>query len=104
MIGRRGFLASLAALVAAPFIPTPAPILQSLKFHPDAFALTMAPMVTRFDVIYGVASLRPEFACRVCDDSPIATGSFRTYLNQDAAIQKQIRSRAAGAFTEKAGA
>lgn len=94
MIGRRGFLASFAALVSAPFLPTPAPILQSLKFHPDAFALTMAPMVTRFDVIYGIASLRP-------DDSPIATGSFRTYLNQDAAIQKQIRSRA---FTEKAGA
>jgi hypothetical protein len=37
---RRGFLASLAALLVAPFVPMPKP---GLMFHRDAFALTMEP-------------------------------------------------------------
>ena len=73
---RRAFLATLAAVVAAPFVPRPKP--QRLVFHPDAFSLVMADAdivrdpetgisirfvrsfrdlpPTRFDVIYGWAT------------------------------------------------
>ncbi len=99
MIGRRGFLASLAALVAAPFLPTPAaPTGPALAFHPDAFSLVSQPFVNSFDVIYGFATLRPELACRFYDDSK-SSGSLKTYFEQDAIIQERIR--AAGAFVEK---
>jgi len=44
---RRGFIqrtfGALAAIVAAPFVPTP-PVRQGLMFHRDVFAVVMAPV------------------------------------------------------------
>ncbi len=92
MIHRRGFLASLAALVCAPFVPAvKAPTTQSLMFHPDAFALAMQP-ITRLDVLYGFGVLNPSFSCRViCDETSWKPkGSFQNYLAADAAIQESL--------------
>lgn len=65
---RRSFLASLLAIVAAPFVPTPVSEPKpQLAFHPDAFKCATdgldAPM--RFDVIYGLKTVSPDFACRI---------------------------------------
>lgn len=47
-MNRRGFLSSLAAFVAVPFVPKPKPKPVGLMFHPDAFALTMKPLEMNF--------------------------------------------------------
>lgn len=65
---RRKFLSSLAqtaaVVAAAPFVPAlPALPVQGLKYHPDAFAMVMAPI--RVDVLYGYSVIRPDLACRV---------------------------------------
>lgn len=92
MIGRRGFLASLAALVGVPFLPAPAIAPQSLAFHPEAFSLTMAPLrwVNRIDVLYGFSALNPEFACRIKSEPFRASDNYRAYLAHDAVIQAAL--------------
>ena len=66
---RRTFLATLAAVAVAPFVPMPSPAVPAapapLQFHPDAFALTMSPLANRMDVLYGVGTIRPNLAARV---------------------------------------
>lgn len=91
MIDRRGFLASLAALMAAPFIPAPKPVAQSLMFHPNAFEFMMPPF-SRMDIIYGVGTLQPQFACRIWDEPNClhASENYRKYLAADAAIQAAL--------------
>ena len=102
-MNRRGFLGSLAALAVAPFVPTPATVpAASLAFHPsvlgiaawesDAFALTMEPL-KRYDCLYGFATIRPQFACRIVDDEPFAASeNYRKYLAMDAQIQESLRA------------
>lgn len=69
---RRSFLGTLAAGIAAAcgYKSAPAaPVLQGLTFHKDAFAFVMADMPMRYDVLYGFAAFRPDYAVRVLDES-----------------------------------
>lgn len=109
MLTRRGFFGRLAGAFAAALASPallellPAPAAPPLAVHPDAFGISMrfirnwdaAPGdVTRFDVLFGVAC-RPEFACRIAndtvhrlrDDVGPARGSFAAYLEADQAVQ-----------------
>lgn len=69
MIGRRGFLATLAAAVAGagidPATLLPAP---STALPPTLSRYVITGNVVRFDVLYGFATIRPEWACRVVSD------------------------------------
>jgi len=86
-IPRRGFLASLAAMIAAPFLPTQtvaAPVVQGLAFHPDAFSFVMADLPITIDHVFGL-DLSWESA------EPFhASENYRKYLAADAAIQESL--------------
>lgn len=74
-IKRRHFLrvlgAAAVAIAAAPLAPAPAP--QGLAFHKDAFAAVWDikdyrlgdTVISRFDVLIGWKTIRPEMAVRV---------------------------------------
>lgn len=90
-MNRRGFLQRLIAAPIAALMATTRPVAvaapvassqvaPTLQFHPDAFAMVAPPisirvvrqfeisadrLPTRFDVLYGVATIRPAFAVRV---------------------------------------
>lgn len=68
-MNRRAFFAralgGVAAAVAIPFLPKPAPLPSvSLRFIKTFDAAAFA-YPCRFDVLYGFATVRPELACRV---------------------------------------
>lgn len=66
-IDRRGFLASLAAVVSAPFLPSkPVSLGLGERFMERSFTLVAPPC--RYDVLYGFAMVRPDLACLVRDD------------------------------------
>ena len=73
-MNRRGFLATLSAAFTAVcgwrVTPPPAPAGIALAFHAKAFSIVMDPLPTRWDVIYGWGTFRPEMAVRVIDESP----------------------------------
>jgi hypothetical protein len=80
---RRAFLKRLlqagTALAMAPLLPAVTAAPKPLAFHPDAFALMMAPLQPgdyrvdascvdggyRVDIYYGARLLQPTLACRV---------------------------------------
>lgn len=57
----RRIVGGIAAALAAPFLPRVPLATQGLMFHPDAFKLIFheAGALTRLDVLYGWATLRP---------------------------------------------
>jgi hypothetical protein len=73
-VNRRGFLARLFAAPIVALSILKAPVIQEpitpLAFHPDAFAFAMRTVdLTRCDVIYGFATVAPDFAIR-CQECP----------------------------------
>jgi len=84
-IPRRGFLASLAALITAPCLPTPtlgSTQLKLLAFHPDSFALAMMPLT--IDRVFNV-----DFEWTLAERFT-ASENYRKYLAADAAIQESL--------------
>lgn len=68
-MNRRGFLGTIAAALLAPFLPAAKPV---LAFDSRAFAMAMPfeqlAGVTRLDLIYGFATVRPDIAVRLLEE------------------------------------
>ena len=64
-MNRRSFLKALIAVPLAAVALPAVPESPTLTIHPDVFASVMAGMPPRYDILYGYAVIRPNYAVRI---------------------------------------